>query len=264
VVEVTRGEPRVESVTRLPVTPADDKAIALRIVAGGRADYVVSSLDPAKSFVAADGDVKIEFQGRFGWLSMAEGRTDVSRLVGGGRLRCGVHQMISPGNLKGTIVATDVEKNRLRVRFDGNVAPEAGQLMFVHNPGFVCPSVYRISFVMRESDGACAVSLSGMSLVVGRGRIAAMDEKSGSFSSATPLLKLRFNAGIFNGRRVRPADQNSAPEFKLTSATEAAFKLEDPAGLKSFRVGGEYVVFDVGAGDEVEIVSAGEGRIIVR
>lgn len=256
VLEVHEGESRVQSVERLSITPSYDKAVALRVVAGGRTDYVLSSLDVEKQFTVTDGNQRVEFQGRFGWLSLANGKVTGSRLVGGGYLRCGALRLESPGDLRGTIVATDIEKSKLRIRFDGGSVPKIGQLLLVNNPGFACPSVYRISFVLKESEGTCMVSLGATPLAIGRGRVGVVDEKVGSFSCATPLLKLRFNAGLYNGRRVRPAEQNSTPEFKLTTATEAAFQLADPTGVKSFKPGSEFVVYDVGAGDEAKIVSA--------
>lgn len=95
-----------------------------------------------------------------------------------------------------------------------------------------------------------------MPLLVGWGRVGAVDAARGSFASATPLLKLRFNAGLFGGKRVRAKAENAAPECRLKSASEGAFTVDDPAGLKAFAPGGEYFVYDVGPGDVVEVVPA--------
>ncbi len=255
VLEVHHGTPRVTSVERLALAPAREDAAALRIVAGPYTDYVISALDPGQALTITDAGRRIEFRGRFAWLRFVDGRPAGARLVGGGVLRCGPVDLRATG-LRGSIVATDVERNTLRVRFEGATGPRAGQRMLVRAPGFLAPSVYPISAATREKDGAWTVELGGMPLAVGRGRVGTIDAAAASFSSATPILKLRFNAGLFDGRRVRPADGNAVPEFRLKSATESAFVLADPAGIKSFAPGKEYVVYDVGPGDSVEVVGA--------
>jgi len=231
--------------------------VALRIDAGGRVDYVISSLDAGQSFVVHDGGRRIAFRGRFGWLSIGKGGEMRGRLVGGGHLRCDKLRLEAPGDLRGTLVATDVEKNTLRVRLtSGPTTPKPGQLLLVANPAFTSPSVYRISTATRGKDGTWTLALGGMPLAVGWGRVGTVDAQAGAFTSATPLLKLRHIPGLFDGRRVRPAARNNAPEYRLVRAAEGAFVLADPAGLKHFRPGEEYFVYDVGPGDRVQILGA--------
>ena len=144
-----------------------------------------------------------------------------------------------------------------RVRLtSGPTTPKPGQLPLVTNPAFTSPSVYRISTATRGKDGTWTLALGGMPLAVGWGRVGTVDAQAGAFTSATPLLKLRHIPGLFDGRRVRPAARNNAPEYRLVRAAEGAFVLADPAGLKHFRPGEEYFVYDVGPGDRVPILGA--------
>ncbi|MFH1268493.1 MAG: hypothetical protein ABIK89_22450, partial [Planctomycetota bacterium] len=80
-----------------------------------------------------------------------------------------------------------------------------------------------------------------------------VDAESGAFATRTPVMKLRVNPGLFNGKPARSA--SSGPEHRLKTATEGAFVLSDPGALSEFSAGGEYIVYDVGAGDRAEMVS---------
>lgn len=72
----------------------------------------------------------------------------------------------------------------------------------------------------------------------------------GSFASTTPIMKLRYNAGLFDGKLV---SLDGGPPARLHSATESAFVLDEP-GVATPVAGQPYVVYDVGPGDAVEIV----------
>jgi hypothetical protein len=160
--------------------------------------------------------------------------------------------------VRGKIVATDVERPALIVRLDENSAPltaaAASQFALVHNDAYACPAVYDLAGVEPQADGLWRLNLT-MPLVVARGVVGSVASDAGSFASRTPVMKLRVNPGLFNGKRVRPRLANDTPEHALKTASESAFALADAAGLADFPVGGEYVVLDVGAGDTVEIVS---------
>jgi len=124
----------------------------------------------------------------------------------------------------------------------------------VRNPSYGYTSVYTVQKVETLSAGSCRLTLN-MPLLVARGIIRSVDEKQASFASQTPLMKLRVNKGLFDGKPVRPAP--AGKEWRLKSATEQAFVLQDAKGLPSFPAGGSYVVCDTGVGDEVEVVMSG-------
>ena len=69
-------------------------------------------------------------------------------------------------------------------------------------------------------------------------------------------MKLRVNRGLFDGKRVRVQSRSDRPAHVLKTATESAFVLADSSALEDFHPGGEYIVYDVGVGDRVEVVAS--------
>jgi hypothetical protein len=129
--------------------------------------------------------------------------------------------------------------------------------LLVRNQNYGYPSVCTIQKVEKADDGLWRLTLN-LPLIVARGRIGAVNRQSGIFSSATPVMKLRVNPGLFDGKVV--CTDPGSEEYRLRTATESAFQLADPASLPSFRAGGEYLVIDVGVGDQVEVVSQASKR----
>jgi len=291
VLDVYQGSPIVEGVAPIPLAPAEDgvaglNAVGLRVEAGERVDYVFSALDADTERTAEADGLRFTFRGRFGLAATMGGEVVGLTVVGGGQLGVtekrgnaetrkwgsseterSVHPPIppwpsflisSPGDVRGEVVRTDVENPAVLVRLAPGSPPPSdahvGQLLLIHNDAYVCPAVYEITSVQPAEDGLWRLGLN-LPLVVARGVVGSVNEEAGSFASRTPVMKLRVNPGLFDGKRVRPRATNDAPEHVLRAAREAAFVLADAAGLADFPVDGEYVVLDVGTGDAVEIVS---------
>ncbi|MGD9496947.1 MAG: hypothetical protein AB7Y46_11655 [Armatimonadota bacterium] len=78
-----------------------------------------------------------------------------------------------------------------------------------------------------------------------------MDAQAGSFASHTPVMKLRVTPGLFDGKLV---SVDGGPLRRLRAATEAAFVLAEPGALGMPALGQSYAVYDVGPGDQIEVV----------
>jgi hypothetical protein len=227
-------------------------AVAVRVKASDRVDYVLSALDAAPRVAELDG-VRVEFSGRFGLVTTRNGKVTSLACVGGS-MACGGRRVAAPRTVRGRIVSTDVEQSALVVQVDAaDMKPTPGAHILVRNERFVTPAVYEIVKVEKLKADTYRLTVN-MPLTLARGVVGSVDTARGSFASRTPVMKLRVNRGLFDGKRVRPRLANNAPEFLLKSATESAFELADASGVKHFPAGSEYVVLDVGAGDIVEIV----------
>jgi len=113
--------------------------------------------------------------------------------------------------------------------------------------------------VQVQPTGADRWRLSlNLPLTVASGEIGSVNAAQGSFAAATPIMKLRVNPRLFDGKHVQARGSESVR--RLQTATEDAFVLATPAGLADFAAGGQFTVFDVGVGDRIEIVPHGELR----
>jgi hypothetical protein len=253
----------VTKVTELKVEPDSGAAVALRVETvdtegRARSDIVVSALeaDTARTVQAPEG--RVEFQGRYGLVRVKQGKVAELMLVGGGKLACGGKRLDLPGDFRGQITATNVEKAAVAVRPDPGSAPPSaemvGRKLLVRNPAYVCPAVYTIEKVEKVDPQTWRVSLN-MPLLIARGVVGSVNAEAGTFASCTPIMKLRVNAGLFDGRPVRAAVKGK--EYRLKSASEAAFQPAERVALSEFKAGGEYFVYDIGAGDAVEVVAEG-------
>jgi hypothetical protein len=271
VFEATNRPPVVRRVTELPVTAPDAKpgeVTALLVETDGpggqlRRDVIVSSVS-ADEFAERRvklGDQEIIVKGRFAALRASGGRFTTGMLVGGGDLAAPGCSVESPGTYRGTITAANAEANAIAVKTSPH-SPSPGPRMvgrkvLVRNPAYGYTSVYTIEQVQVLPGGAYRLTLN-LPLLVARGVIGHVDEAQASFASQTPVMKLRVNQGLFDGKPVRPSP--AGQEWRLMSATEQAFVLQDAKGLSAFPAGGSYVVCDVGVGDEVEVVLSGSAR----
>jgi len=266
VIEASDGRARVSRVEALPIAPAaDGRVVALRVetvTAGGRprSDVVISSLeDDAAGVVTIDG-TSLQFRGRFGLMTHEDGTPAAAMLVGGGHLGCAGALLEQPGDFTGSVTAAEVETAALRVRADEGSGPcgdhLVGRKLLVSNPDYPYPGVYTVQRV--EPAGAEWRLYLNMPLVVARGVIAALTPAEGFFASATPVMKLRVNPGLFDGRCARVSPDG--PECRLRSAAPDAFRLAKPEDIRLFRQGAEYLVCDVGAGDRVRVMSQGSRR----
>ncbi|MBU0609190.1 MAG: hypothetical protein KKI08_14990, partial [Armatimonadetes bacterium] len=267
VFEATSRPPVVRSVTEMPVTAPDAKpgeVTALLVETEGpvglRRDVIISSVNPDESAERRVklGNQEMIFRGRFAVLRSVGNRFTSGMMVGGGDLATTNFSLKLPGTYRGQITAANAEQSAIAVKAaPGSSSPGprmVGRKLLVRNPSYGYTSVYTIQKVEALPGGAYRLTLN-MPLVVARGVIRSVAEQQSSFASQTPLMKLRVNKGLFDGKPVRPSP--AGKEWRLKSATEQAFVLQDAKGLPSFPAGGSYVVCDIGVGDEVEVVMSG-------
>ena len=86
------------------------------------------------------------------------------------------------------------------------------------------PAGSQVGAVQPAGEGAWRLKLN-MPLLVARGVVGSVE--GGAFSSRTPVMKLRVNPGLFNGKVIRSSPE--AAEARLNTAREGAFTLADPA-----------------------------------
>jgi len=272
VIEAFRNKPRVTAIDPMVIAPAGDatpdgrarlSAVAVRVKAGDRVDYLLGALD-AKPRVAELDGVRVEFSGRFGLVSTRGGKVTGLSCVGGS-IACGDQRVQAQPTVKGKILNTEIPQSVLIVHTtDARMQPLPGEYLLVQNRHFIAPAVYGIVKADKVKANIWRIQVN-LPLTIARGIVGRVDTAHGAFASRTPVMKLRVNPGLFDGKRVRPRLTGNVPEFLLKSATESAFELADPEGIKAFPKGGEYIVLDVGAGDEVEIVrsAAKWGSVLV-
>lgn len=267
VIEATNREPAVRSVTELPVTaeasdnikPGEITALLVETDGPGgqvRRDVIISSDRPIHCTLQVSGQA-IAYDGRFALLRLGDS-TPRSMLVGGTQLRVGTAELKLPATYRGTVTAANADKAAIAVKTaPGSPDPTdalVGCKLLVTNPAYGYTSVYTVEKVERLGAGSYRLGLN-MPLIVARGVIKSVDQEQVRFASQTPVMKLRVNAGLFDGKVVRQSP--AGKEWRLKSATEEAFVLQDAKGMPEFTVGGNYVVCDVGVGDEVEVIMSG-------
>ncbi|MCE5238223.1 heparinase II/III-family protein [bacterium] len=272
VFEPTNRQPVVRSVAELPVVagagerPGETTALLVETEGGNgqpRRDVIISSVSPDEAHERRVklGDQEIILKGRFAALRAVGGRFATGMLVGGGGLTAEGCNLKLPGAYRGTITAANVAQAAIAVKTSpGSPSPGAklvGRKLLVRNPSYGYTSVYTVEKVEALSGGAVRLTLN-MPLLVARGVIQSVAAAQGSFASQTPVMKLRVNKGLFDGKPVRPSPEGR--EWRLKSATEQAFVLQDAKGLTEFVPGGSYVVCDLGIGDEVEVILSGSAR----
>jgi hypothetical protein len=222
-----------------------------------RRDLVISNVgsETQAHTVQVDGR-DVAFRGRWGVLRLVGAQVTSAMLVGGGRLASGLGRLELPGTCRGTITAANVGQSAIAIRpLPGG--PKLGRALVGHkllvrNPRYGYTSVYTIEAVEPLGSDGARITLN-MPLVVARGVIRSADATG--FASQTPVMKLRVNPGLFDGKPVRQSA--SGREWRLKTAREQAFVLQDANGVAQFPAGGSYVVCDVGVGDGVEVVPSG-------
>jgi hypothetical protein len=151
-------------------------------------------------------------------------------------------------------VALVPEPPELLVRLAaGSPSPASalGQKLLVHRSDYVCPSVYTLLSATVAGADTWRLRVN-LPLVVARGVVREVRPAGGSFATRTPVMKLRVNPGLFDGKCVVFDGQPQAG--RLLTAREDAFVVADSATLGGVRPGTGYSVYDVGIGDDVEIV----------
>jgi len=87
------GEPFLDAVTRLEVSPGDDDCVALQVTCGPITDTIVSTLDEQPYPQRGAGDVTI--RGRLGIVRRVDGRLTALWLFEGHELRCGQERVVT-------------------------------------------------------------------------------------------------------------------------------------------------------------------------
>jgi hypothetical protein len=260
VLEASQGPLRVRQVERLAPTATDDPGIAvLRVTsepAPGRTriDTVFSAAADAGRADIATALGQMSFQGRFGLVASEGGKVTSLTLVGTGHLACRGQRLELPAAVRGQVVGAVPEPPEVLVRLaPGSASPEGfeGQVLLIRRPEYLCPAVYSLLGATRATPDTWRLRLN-LPLVLARGVVREVSHGQGSFATRTPVMKLRVNPGLFDGKPVAFAGQTGVT--RLRTATEAAFVLADSAVLAGVSAGSEYTILDVGAGDELEIV----------
>ncbi|OGV81791.1 MAG: hypothetical protein A3K19_26360 [Lentisphaerae bacterium RIFOXYB12_FULL_65_16] len=273
VIEATLGSgpTRVKSIE--PVKPASGQETAWAAAAGvamkvvtapqpgeERVDYVFSALSDRAEFAFATDAGDVRFQGRFGFLTTRAKAPGSLMLVGQGHLSCGAKRVDLPAPVLGTVTVMEPDRSTVAVRLDpGSPTPAAvaGQRALVTHPDFASPAVYTVVGSEAGEAGAWRLQLN-MPFTVARGVVRSVDPGAGAFAAATPVMKLRVNPHLFDGKYVL-AGAKGTPR-RLKTAAEAAFVLAAREAIVDFAAGGEFIVWDIGPGDRIEIVPQGSMR----
>lgn len=265
VVEPFAMGPRVRSVERVqlvggadgPLAAAD--AVALRVVTdlpGGRSreDIILAALEPEPLRTAHVNGAAIRFQGRFGVIATRGGEILGLSLVGGGELHYADAELTGEGDLSANVVEVRPETDTIIIEpADGSIPPSErmiGRHIRLDGEGYVCPSTYTLTGIEPAGENRWALRLN-MTQTLAHGVIKSVDAAAGAFATQTPVMKLRVNPGLFNGKPVRAGD---GPMHRLSTATEAAFALADAAVVGEFRPDQTYTVYDVGVGDTLTLI----------
>ncbi|MBI2297713.1 MAG: hypothetical protein HYU66_01955 [Armatimonadetes bacterium] len=256
VLEPFQGEPRVASLVPLAQTPADPATVGMAVTVatpdGPRTDYVLSAVTPHEvSATTADGH-RITFNGRFAVLATQGGKLR-RRMVAGGAVAYDGDRLASPAPFRGRVERLDGSDRLVVAVAAGSAEPGealAGRVVRVVNPAYVCPAAYTVTAVEPAGPGRVALRVN-MPFTVAHGVVRSVDTEAGAFATATPVMKLRVNPGLFDGKVVRAPDGS---DQRLSTAEEGAFRLAERRGIGAFRAGGEYTILDVGGGDEVEVL----------
>ncbi len=272
VIETTlNAPPRLQSAAPVSVAPGQEQAwheragIAMRVdcVAGpdgdgARTDYLFSALRDDAGFVFASTAGEIRFQGRFGLLTTRGREVTSLFLVGSGHLSCAGRQLVLPAPVRGLITAIEPARDAILVRLDpGSAVPTdaVGRRLLVSHPAFVCPAVYTVEQV-EQADADRWRLLLNQPLAVASGEVGSVDPAKGAFATTTPIMKLRVNPRLFDGKHVLA--HGAGTTQRLQTAAEDAFVLATPTGLADFAAGARFTVYDIGVDDPIEIVPHGE------
>ena len=96
------GSPRIRSVKLVPAGRASEMAVALQVELPDRTDTILSTLDENGAIVAAE----IDFQGRFGYLSVPNNRARTLYMADAGHLKTGGATLEGPAAYTGAVTQT--------------------------------------------------------------------------------------------------------------------------------------------------------------
>jgi hypothetical protein len=219
-----------------------------------REDIILAALEPGAVRTASADGTPLLFQGRLGVVATRGAEVVGMSLVGGGELQYGGAGLSGDGEVSARIVEVLPESDAIVIETEPGSAPVTETLIGLHaridGDGYRCPSTYTVTGI-EPAAGARYTWRLNMTQVLAHGVIKAVDGDGGAFSTQTPVMKLRVNPGLFDGKPVRGGD---GPMHRLATATEGAFTVAEPAALNEFRTGGSYTVYDIGVGDTLQTI----------
>ena len=183
VAEPYKDRPFVRRVTTLKPTDNREDLAAVRVDAKGRADYILSATEGARTSTLDDG--KIEFAGEFGAISEDNSGILSMMLVNGSILRRGdvcIRVNTSP---HAKIASVDYQANTITL--DRAVAaPNAliGQVVVISNPN------HGASFTVKSvasRNGCTVLGFGDISMIEGIGVLKSVDDKANTVHSGNRL-----------------------------------------------------------------------------
>ncbi len=264
VIEASRDQSfRVRRIEALTPRTCDDPGMAiLRVTSDlgpgrSRVDIVFSAAADTGRAECLTEMGQVRFAGRFGLVSRENDGAPALTLVGAGAIACGEHRLELRAALRGQVIEVAADPPELVVRLEPDSPPLRGlqgQTVLIRGPGYVCPATYTLRQAVPAGPGMWRLGLD-LPFVLARGVIDRVDADAGSFATRTPVMKLRVNPGLFDGKSV--AFAGGPGTSRLKSAREDAFVLTEAAALADVAPGTVYTVLDVGAGDTLEMVPCG-------
>jgi hypothetical protein len=123
-----------------------------------------------------------------------------------------------------------------------------GDLIVFRNPACICNSSAGVGRVETLRGGRFRVNLS-LSLNLSEGVVRSIER--GAFTTDTCMTKLKVCPGLFDGKAVYSGGTRRGV---LKAATEGRFTLTDPSAGAGLKAGDRFLVCDLDAGDEFEVM----------
>jgi oligo-alginate lyase len=251
--ELYRGEPLIQGVRKLQVSPADEAGfapVAIVVSLKDRDDYIFVSNDGNVAHTVEGGFV---FAGRFGYFSQRKsGETRVS-LIGGNTLTrngAGI-KSAGPGEYRGKIAAVDYRANSITIApAPADAQGLVGRIVYVTNPA------RRVAVkidAMRRTEKGLELALA-TDCRIGTGKVTGIDGRN-------VLTDTRFYVGGFryyHGARLTNAA--GSVQYFMSDVVNRKYAQIDPVShpavdqaklATEFPVGSWFEIYDYGVSDEV-------------
>lgn len=267
IVEPSEGAHPVVSARRLEC--AVEGTVGIEIKTTTSTDYILSSLAPEPvEFYTSDGK-QISFNGRFGFIRVANGKVERGTLVGGTELKMGDYRLASEKAMyEGRIASVDYENAKVTLLPEGPLPnpPHTGEgisreshigegisrvsdtgegIVYFSREGYSHSSPYRVASV----DGN-VISLDG-DLVLARGHIGnAKPAAPDAIANVVPLpraIVVRGKpSGYFRGKLIRNDLTHAVSNIIDVDNDQRTVHVTDPG---KFAAGDSFTIFDLQAGD---------------
>jgi oligo-alginate lyase len=261
--ELYRGEPLIQSVRKLEISPADEAGfapVAIVVSLADRDDYIFASSDGSVERTVEGGFV---FAGRFGYFSERKNGERQISLVGGSRLTrngAGIRSD-GPGEFRARIAAVDHKQNRITIS-PAPADPDSltGKTLYIANPSRRL--ALKVESVRRTAGGLELALATDPR--IGTGKVTGVDGRN-------ILTDTRFYVGGFryyHGARLTNAAGSA--EYFAADVVNKKYAQIDPVfhpsvdGAKlagEFPVGSWFEIYDYGVGDEVAWPAVTEAKL---